>query len=193
MEERGDLGQMVTASMSPVREIETTLLRLGAPWGPLADWPQTWQSKDSDWRRWYLQQGLGKGSAPLALGVQSLQEVSRSGRCCLREVGGEGGDDPLCKKVLCSTCASFCLFRRFVFFLQARLCSDERDLDGHGGRRRQEASQLREVLMLLLESPSFPPLGPPYLKSWGRGDREREEERSMSSVQAGEKAIRLSQ
>ena len=45
--------------------------------------------------------------------------------------------------------------------------------------------------MLLVESPSFPPLELPYLKSWGRGDREREEERSGASVPAGEKARTL--
>lgn len=55
-----DLGQMVTAPIRLAREIETILLHLGAPWGPLAAGSQTWLSKDSDWRWWWFLQGPGR-------------------------------------------------------------------------------------------------------------------------------------
>lgn len=72
---------------------------------------------------------------PLALEVKNLQEVSKSGCGCLHEVGREG-EKSSHQKVPCSTCFSLLpLLEILSFFLQARLCLDERDLDGGKGRR----------------------------------------------------------
>lgn len=107
---------------------------------------------------------------------------------------GREREDPSQEKVPYSTCFSFLSLLEILGFLFSRLDSAwVTDLDGPGGRQRQQAGGLsahRRVLMMFLFwsllVPPPPSLSHPIPELVG-GDREREEERSGTSLQAGKK------
>lgn len=176
MEEWGDLGQMVTAPTSSVRDIETILLHWGSMGAAGCGVPDLAEQR-LRLEALVLQQGNGGGSVPLALEVKNLQEVSRSCHHCLPEMGGEG-EDLLREKVLCSTCFTL-LSLSEMFFLQARPCLGERPRwtwrEAKVGGRRPLRSEEGVDDAFILESPSLPPLEPPYPRvgeeEVGRGRR----------------------